>query len=301
MLVLKYLISGLLIIALFGKARAKENWMISLIMIKTVILQTIGLQAITLKAISPQKIAKLLMALSLLLLALSGCATNKVVSGDQPSIDPYEGYNRFMFSFNSGVDRYVLKPATIGYRFITPDYVERRLSSVFSNLLEVRNAFNGTLQGKTKKSLNYAGRFLINSTLGLAGLYDVAQHMGLKKTEGEDFGQTLGKWGVKSGPYIVLPLLGPSNVRDGLGLPVDITLNPINHIDHHRTRDSTSVIRLLDTRSRLLESEKLINGDPYIFIRDTYLQRREYLVKDGVVEDTFGNSLDDEFGPGDAF
>ena len=186
------------------------------------------------------------------------------------------------------MDKYFLKPVTKGYKYVTPDFVEDRVSSFFSNLLELGNIFNAILQGKGKDAAHYSGRFLFNTTFGIAGLFDVANEMGLEKTDSEDFGQTLGAWGVGSGPYIVLPFLGPSTLRDGLGLPVDAYTDPVTHLDHVPTRNALTFTEIVDTRAKLLSSEELISGDRYVFIRDAYLQRREYLVKDGEVEDTFG-------------
>ena len=244
-----------------------------------------------------------------LLVGLSGCAStpasnSQTLTTPRPvedsakveSVDPLEGFNRAVFGFNDGVDTYFLKPVTKGYRFITPDFIENRISNFFDNLLEVGNIVNALLQGKGAEAANYTGRFAFNTTIGLAGFFDVADDVGLVKTDGEDFGQTLGAWGVESGPYIVLPFLGPSTLRDGLSFPVNNYLDPVSHIDHVPTRNQLMFLEIVDTRAGLLDAEKMISGDRYVFIRDAYLQRREYLVKDGVVEDTFGG---DELPKGD--
>jgi phospholipid-binding lipoprotein MlaA len=225
-----------------------------------------------------------------------GCATTKQ-GADQTSssVDPYEGFNRTVFSFNSGVDDYFLKPVTKGYRFVTPDFVENRVSSFFSNLLEIRNLLNSLLQGKGGQAVNHMGRFVFNSTIGLAGLFDPASNIGIEKIDGEDFGQTLGVWGVKSGPFIMLPFLGPSNVRDGLSIPVDMYADPANYLENTASRDGLTFLEVVDTRAKLLEVEKLLSGDRYVFIRDAYLQRRNYLVKDGEVIDTFGDNIKGDF------
>lgn len=234
-----------------------------------------------------------LLLLAFLTAVLAGCATSQ--SGADRSVDPYEGFNRKVYGFNNGVDTYFLKPVTKTYRFITPDFVEKGVSNFFSNLLEIRNILNALLQGKGGKAVDYSGRFVFNSTIGLGGLFDVASPMGIEKTEGEDFGQTLGAWGVSSGPYIVLPFLGPSNVRDGVSLPVDIYADPVTYLESSHARNGLTFLEIVDTRAKLLETEKLLTGDRYVFIRDAYLQRRNYLVNDGEVEDTFGTSTDGDF------
>jgi phospholipid-binding lipoprotein MlaA len=231
-------------------------------------------------------------------LFLSGCASQPEGKGQDQyahAVDPYEGFNRTMFGFNNGVDTYFLKPVAQGYQFVMPDVAETGVSNFFSNLLEIRNIINSLLQGKGEKAANSTGRFLFNSTIGLAGLFDVAGGIGLEKQDGEDFGQTLGAWGVESGSYLVLPLLGPATVRDGVGIPVDMYLDPVNYHDQSSVRDKLTVLKVIDIRAGLLEAEKLITGDKYVFMRDAYLQRREYLVKDGEVKDTFGSDVEGDF------
>lgn len=228
-------------------------------------------------------IARLVCVLSLL------CAVPVVAQNES---DPLEGFNRAMFSFNEGADKVVLKPLAKGYRAVTPDPVEKGFSNVFSNLLEVRNVANDILQWKWGQAVNDTGRFLVNSTIGVVGLFDVADGMGLEKSQGEDFGQTLGAWGVGSGAYIVLPLLGPSTVRDGSMMPLNSLAHPVSHIDHVPTRNSARGTEIIINRAALLDAEKMISGDRYSFIRDAYLQRRQFLVNDGEVEDNFGDDLD---------
>lgn len=206
--------------------------------------------------------------------------------------DPWEGFNRKMFAFNDTVDTYTLKPIAKGYRAVTPDPVERGVSRMFSNVGEVVNVFNDLLQGKFRQAGNDTGRFVINTTIGLVGFFDVADHFGLPKSDGEDFGQTLGVWGVDSGPYLVLPLIGPSTVRDGPARIVDRFINPINEIDHVPTRNQIYGAEVISTRADLLEAEKFVRGERYSFIRDAYLQRRKFLLTDGGVEDDFGDYKD---------
>jgi phospholipid-binding lipoprotein MlaA len=232
------------------------------------------------------------------LLLLSGCASQPEGKGQDQyahAIDPYESFNRKVFHFNDGLDSYFLKPVAKGYKFVMPDIAEKGVSNFFSNLLEVRNIINAILQGKAEKAANSTGRFMFNSTIGLAGLFDVAGGLGIEKQDGEDFGQTLGAWGVGSGSYLVLPLLGPASVRDGIAIPVDMYVDPVNYHEQSSVRTGLSVLEVVDLRAGLLKAEKLLTGDKYVFMRDAYLQRREYLVEDGEVEDTFGNDVEGDF------
>lgn len=252
-----------------------------------------------------------LQATSLVLLALlllSGCASVKNSSQDQSqdeaafgdaweqpvaNPDPWQGLNRAIFSFNTHVDKYTLKPLAKGYNLITPKFVRRGVSNVFSNLGEVHNLLNNLLQWQPAQAAKDTGRFLVNSTVGLAGLFDVAQHMGLKPSDGEDFGQTLAVWGVGKGPYLVLPFLGPSTLRDGLALPVDWYSDPRAYVDHVPTKNTLLGLSILDMRSSALELERHLTGDHYTFVRDAYLQRRQFLINNGEVEDSFG---EEDFG-----
>lgn len=212
--------------------------------------------------------------------------------------DPWQSYNRTIFSFNLKADKYFLKPLAKAYVKLTPVFFRQGVANIFSNILEVPSALNSVLQGKLSHATHNSGRLLINTTLGVAGLFDVAQHMGLQNLEGEDFGQTLAVWGVKSGPYIMLPILGPSTLRDTIAWPVDWYSDPIKYIDHVPTSNTVLAVSLLNTRAGYLPLEKSIIGDKYIFIRDVYLQRRNYLINDGVVEDSFGSS---DSGDGDSY
>lgn len=208
---------------------------------------------------------------------------------DEPNPDPFESWNRKVFTFNDWADRYMLRPVAVGYTKVTPDPVERGISRMFSNIGEVPTVLNSLLQGKPSRAANSTGRFLVNSTVGLLGFFDVARHVGLEKAEGEDFGQTLGRWGVPSGPYVVLPLLGSSTLRDAPSLLVDMYANPIYYMEDEGARLGVVAVGVVSTRANLLDAETLISGDRYLFIRDVYLQRREFLVRDGEVEDDFGD------------
>lgn len=211
---------------------------------------------------------------------------NEVILLPLSEKDPFESFNRAMFSFNEGLDTVVLKPLAKSYRYVTPDLVESGVTNFFDNLTEVRNIANNLLQFKFDGAALSFSRFVFNSTFGLAGFIDVATPMGIAKHP-EDFGQTLGYWGVSSGPYLVLPLFGPSSLRDATRFVVDAPLDPINHLDDDSARLAVQGVRVIDTRAQLLSQERLIEGDKYLFVRNAYLQRREYQVQDGQVPDQF--------------
>ena len=202
--------------------------------------------------------------------------------------DPWEGFNRKVYGFNDVADRYVLKPIAKGYEWITPQFLEDGIHRIFSNVGEVGSIVNSLLQAKFKNTATDTGRLLLNTTIGVGGFFDVASKMGLED-HNEDFGQTLGYWGVKSGPFVVIPLLGPRTVRDSFGSVADTFTDPVGYVDHVPTSNEIYAGRVVDQRAQLFSAEELITGDRYIFIRDAYLQRREFMVKDGAVEDNFGN------------
>ncbi|MGM0982465.1 MAG: MlaA family lipoprotein [Pseudomonadota bacterium] len=235
-------------------------------------------------------------ALAVSLVATAGCAASGEMQERNPD-DPWEGFNRKVFAFNDVIDRYALKPVAKGYRFITPDPVEAGVGNFFSNLGEPRTALNSLLQGKGSNASIATGRFLINTTIGLGGLFDVATQLEITGRE-EDFGQTLGTWGWEESRYLVLPLLGPSTVRDTGGLPVDMYSYPTTYVEDDEVRMGLTALRVIDTRAGLLDQEKMIRGDRYSFIRDTYLQQRRFEVSDGDMgEDPFAS---DEFEFDDA-
>lgn len=211
----------------------------------------------------------------------------------EPPKDPWEGFNRKMFAFNDTLDRFLLKPVAQGYKFVTPDPLETGVSNFFSNVGEVPNVINNALQWKWRKAGNSTGRLLVNTTIGIGGLFDVARYAGLPKQDSESFGQTLSYWGVDSGPYVVLPFLGPSTMTDTVAMPADWFMDPLTYIDDKEVSYGIKALDLLQTRAGLLDAEKLISGDKYVFIREAYLQRREYLVQDGEVKDDFGEDLED--------
>lgn len=221
----------------------------------------------------------------LLAVTITGCAS----TGTNPQ-DPYESWNRKVYSFNKTMDKVVSRPLTVGYKAVTPDFVESGVSNVFSNLEDIPNFLNNLLQGKPGDSLSDLARFVVNSTLGIVGLWDPASSMGLEKHD-EDFGQTLATWGVGDGPYMMLPFLGPSTVRDSFALPVDSTTDPINQIEHVRTRNQINLIELLDKRSGVMSLEEQLESatDEYAFLRDVWLQNRKYKIYDGELP------MDDDF------
>ena len=200
--------------------------------------------------------------------------------------DPWERINRPIFSFNDTLDTYALKPLAQGYQFVTPRIAQDGVHNFFNNLGEVKNLANNVLQAKFHSAGVDTSRLLLNSTLGLAGLIDVATPMGLQRND-EDFGQTLGYWGVGSGPYLVLPLLGPSTLRDAPAIFPDIYANPVRYIGDVPTRNSLYGLGMIDGRAQYIKSEKLITGDKYNFIRSVYLQHREFKINDGNVKDDF--------------
>ncbi|WP_369959145.1 VacJ family lipoprotein [Pseudomonas benzenivorans] len=200
--------------------------------------------------------------------------------------DPWEGLNRAIFRFNDTLDTYALKPLAQGYQTVTPDFLEDGVHNVFGNLGDVGNLANDLLQGKFHDAGVDTGRVIFNTTFGLLGFFDVATQMGLQRND-EDFGQTLGVWGLGNGPYIVLPLLGPSTIRDATGKIPDAYLEPYPYMGHVPTRNLTRGVDVIDTRASLLSAEKLISGDKYLFVRNAYLQNREFRMRDGEVEDDF--------------
>ena len=217
-------------------------------------------------------------------LALTGCAT--LPSGKPDPRDPWERMNRSTYAFNDAVDRAVAKPVAKAYVKVMPRFVRTGVSNVFNNLNTLNTIVNDVLQGKMKQAGNDSARFLLNTTFGIGGLYDAASKAGLEFND-EDFGQTFGKWGMKPGPYLVLPLLGPSTTRDTFGKLVDQFTYPVTYLEDDSTRIWIRLVSLLDTRAELLDLDEQIDRsyDRYAFIRNAWLQRREFQVTDGNVED----------------
>ena len=202
--------------------------------------------------------------------------------------DPLEEINRVTLKVNKTLDKAVATPVASFYKKITPDIVELGIYNSISNIDDISISLNNILQGKFKDGFSDIARFTINSTLGLAGIIDVATRMGFNKHD-EDFGQTLAVWGVPHGPYIMLPLLGPSSLRDTAAMIPDAFLSPSILIEHEPTVYSLKFLDLIDTRARYLGLESITIGDEYLFIKDAYYQKREYESSDGEVEDDFDN------------
>jgi phospholipid-binding lipoprotein MlaA len=208
---------------------------------------------------------------------LGGCAT----SGNPK--DPMENFNRSMYKVHDGIDTVVMKPLATGYAAVLPDPIQTGVTNFFSNIADLPIALNNLLQGKPDEAIGDLGRFLINSTVGVFGILDIATPAGIEKNT-EDVGQTLGRWGVDSGAYVFIPVFGPRTVRDTAGLALDLMIDPITHIDHVPTRNTALGVRAINYRAELLPADKVIEEaaiDKYAYIRDAYLQRRQNLVYDG--------------------
>ena len=215
-------------------------------------------------------------------LALSGCSTLGARSAGQ-KLDPFEKWNRSVFGFNESLDAKVLKPIATGYSNVVPQPVRRSVDSVFGNVADVWSAINSLLQGKVADALHGMIRVGTNTLFGLGGIFDVASEFGLEHKP-EDFGQTLGYWGVGAGAYVVWPLLGPSSVRDSVALPLDRAATPALLINNGAAQLSITALQVINTRANLLGASNVIDDialDKYTFIRDAYLQRRRSLIYDG--------------------
>ncbi len=216
---------------------------------------------------------------------LNACSTvgaERTVADDEN--DPLESFNRGVFVFNERVDEFILKPAARGYDAVLHDDLKAMITNFFSNLFMPTVAVNDLLQGKLKQSGEDAARFIINTTFGFVGLFDAARDFGLY-TNDEDFGQTLAVWGVADGPYLVLPILGPRNLRDGIGWIADQFTYPLNYSDNNSVIWGGRVLNIVDTRARFLPSDKVLEqaagDDKYLFVREAYRQRRRNLIYDG--------------------
>lgn len=209
--------------------------------------------------------------------ALGGCATTE----SNPK-DPFEGFNRAMFAVNEGID-VVVKPVAQGYDAAAPLPVKVGVGNFFGNIWDVLTAVNNLLQGKGGQGFSDIGRVLINSTIGIGGVFDVASEMGLEKHM-EDFGQTMGVWGVDEGPFFFWPLIGPRTTRDTFGWAVDSFMDPVWYVEDIALRNSMVGVRYIDMRATLLKTDKIVDQaaiDRYVFIRDAYLQNRRSEIRDG--------------------
>ncbi len=224
--------------------------------------------------------------------ALAGCATTA------SSVDPLEPYNRAMFTLNDKVDQALLQPVARGYRTVVPSLVRTGVTNFFSNLDDLWIGANNVLQGKLSDGLIDLERVTFNSTLGILGFVDVASSMDLPK-HNEDFGQTLGRWGLETGPYLVLPIFGPSDIRDGVGFSIDSTADIVRNLANVPSRNTLYATRAVNARTNLLDASRVVEEaalDKYRFMRDAYLQRRRNLVYDGNPPST-DDLLEDDDGP----
>lgn len=225
---------------------------------------------------------KKMLAKSVASLAVLACLSGSAIAGDNPN-DPAEGWNRAMFTVNEGLDTVIAKPLAKGYDYVAPTPVKAVVGNFFSNIADVMIGVNNLLQGKPSEAFNDWGRVLVNTTVGIVGAFDVASEMGLDKHY-EDFGQTMGVWGVGEGAYLFWPVIGPRTVRDTAGFVVDAYTDPLAYTYPVDVRNTLIGIRYIDSRAALLPTDKIIEEgatDKYAYIRDAYLQHRRSAVHDG--------------------
>jgi phospholipid-binding lipoprotein MlaA len=237
------------------------------------------------------------LASSVVLALLLGACTSVPVEQRTES-DPWESLNRSLFDVNVAVDKATTRPLARGYRKVIPAPVRKGVSNFFRNLTTPRSIVNNLLQGKPARGFSEFGRFLFNSTLGIGGLIDIATRGGMEEYR-EDFGQTAAVWGVPDGPFVMLPILGPQTLRDALLMPLDIVADPLYQYDNSSVRDKLYIVRLIDLRYRLLATDKFLEDskDPYVTIRESYVQNREYEIYDGDPpedDDFFDEFLEEE-------
>ncbi len=243
--------------------------------------------------------SRLAIAILLFSLAgLSGCATNAAPPDERSPADPWEPLNRNIHRFNGGLDAVTFRPAAKVYEAAVPATARLGVRNFSRNLRTPVNILNNFLQGKPRRGFSETGRFLANSTFGIFGLIDVATDMGLERHR-EDFGQTLAVWGVPDGPFVVVPFLGPWPLRDALALPVDFNIDLLAHYDNSSARTKLWVLRFIDLRQALFTAEELLKDSPdrYLTIRESVLQRRQYLIYDGdppLDDDFYEDYLDEE-------
>lgn len=211
---------------------------------------------------------------------LAGCGS--MPPGEGVAHDPWEKTNRKVYAVNDAIDGAVLRPIGRGYNKVLPQPVRNAVTNFSQNLFAPRSVINSFLQGKPDHGVEELARFVINSTFGIGGLFDIAGRAGLE-AHNEDFGQTAAVWGMPSGPYVTLPFLGPQTVRDTLFLPFDIMADPLYHYEVSSVRDKVYVLRLINLRARLLSFEELLRDsqDPYVTVRESFLQNREFQIYDG--------------------
>ena len=225
--------------------------------------------------------------IGLIALMISGCATYSGNAMTNPS-DPWQAVNRPVFAVNDTFDKMLFKPLAKGYNALTPDPVQNAITNFFSNLGEIDNAINNLFQGKPVQFATSIGRLAINSTVGIAGLFDVAAYVGLERAQ-EDLGQTFGALGMQAGPYVVLPLLGSSSIRDLPGRIVSMYINPLSWLDDVSFRNIMVGVNTVDSRANLLAKEDIaseISNDKYTLYRDAFLEERDFQISDGNLSDS---------------
>lgn len=240
---------------------------------------------------------RIAIVLASLAMAMGGCAS--VPAEDRADTDPWEPMNRTLYSINDGIDNVTLKPLAKGYEKILPQPVRTGISNFFKNLRTPGSSINNFLQGKPKRGFSELGRFVFNSTLGVGGIFDIATAGGLERHY-EDIGQTAAVWGVPDGPYVMIPLLGPSTLRDTLLTPLFIWSSPLYHYNNTSVRDKLYILRAIELRARFLPLESTLeeSKDPYITLRESYLQNREYEIYDGEPpedDEFFDEFLEEDF------
>ena len=218
-------------------------------------------------------------------------STFSIAEDDEVTVDPFISTNRIVFEISDDLDTMILRPVAEIYRDVTPRFIKNSISNFFYNLSEVDTIVNQLLQGKIVLAGQDSLRFLINSTIGIVGFVDVATRVGFERHD-EDFGQTLGYWGVPAGPYVFLPVIGPSTIRDSFSKPTSWFLSGNLSVSDEEAKIFINLLDAVETRERLLVAEKLIVGDKYEFVKSVYLQTRNDLVFDGEVEDEFLTDLE---------
>ena len=240
------------------------------------------------------------LALAAATLALSGCVSQDRLSGAE--YDPWERMNRGVYAFNDTFDRATLKPIAKGYKKVVPQFMRTGVTNFSRNLLTPKNALNNFLQGKGKRGFSEMGRFLINTTVGVAGLFDVASANGIEAYE-EDWGQTFAVWGVPDGPYVVLPIIGGFTTRDAVAFPFNLVSDPWYWHGNSGTRDKVYLLRTINLRHRLLPADDLIKDskDRYISVREAYLQNRRFKIYDGEPpeDDDFYDEFEEDYAEDD--
>jgi phospholipid-binding lipoprotein MlaA len=232
------------------------------------------------------------------LMLVGGCAATGSGDTEKPNVDPLESINRPIYQFNTFVDKILFRPVATGYDYVMPDFARTGVSNFFENITYPVVIVNSFLQAEFAQGASDTGRFLVNSTIGIGGLFDPATPLGLEEHR-EDFGLTFAKWGIPAGPYVVVPLLGPRTFRSGIGTLADIQVNPLIQWNNSSARDKLLILWTIDIRANLLPLDDPIDDafDPYRFVRDAYLQNRDFLQSDEQTadEDLFEDNFDDGF------